>query len=171
MYGVVLNPDASPQRYIMRQHFINYFGDPVLRKTQIVKNKSYFIAEPLFQTMGETRYLIVSVINDRSPLNTDKTLSDITWQTLQTRKFNGDEKKYNVPTFTYQHKDNFLNVKDEIMLKLIDRKDSESTYISNTGLLLNLLIKEGNSKFYYPNALTLTKAIEEYNTLIGFSDI
>jgi len=169
MYGVVLNPDASPQRYMQRKMISDYFANPKLSKINNTNNQSIYAGEGLFQTMGETRYLVVSTNLDHTPIGTIKNLFDIRWDVLQTRKYTGDDKKYNVPQFSYTPPSDFSPQETKILLTCINRSDTITSYTGG-GLAVNMLIPSNKGKYQYPEKITLSKALEEYNTVLTFND-
>ena len=99
-YGNILE-DIEPPKNEIYDLFTNYFSNPILTKTKDIDNSSIDMVRIISGYVVYNKYLIVSVDKDENKKGTKKRLSDLSWNSLQTRMLKEnivcDSYKYAVP--------------------------------------------------------------------------
>ena len=145
--------------------FVKYLNNPVMTKLSVddTTNLSYYYVKKASQLMNINQYIIISVYNDRHPINTTIKLENIRWQSLQTREL---EKNYNIQKVFY----NNSSILDNYILNIQKRDNNISVYYNNElDIHVYLHHTEENNVYEYPNKATLTSAIETFRTIIKFT--
>jgi hypothetical protein len=109
----------------------------------------------------EYRYLIVFVLKDDVPVNTEKFLNNLAWKCLQTRTLTDN---HNIPVHSYIPK-RYSDLDQKITIQ--EKTQQNYTYnVENLPIKISLLPK--NKGLDYSPTGSVTSALETYHTIINF---
>lgn len=161
-YGELIDSDFKPEREIIYNYFTTYFGNPTMIKLQEEKSFSVYVAEISCLLNRENRFLIIIVKSDRFPLRTQKMMSELSWESLQTRALH---EKNDVLVFKYLPR-RYQPLMDSI--KLVEKTQTHFTYHTDKLPLIVTLLPDLNGKLEYQPTGNLITAIETFHTIINF---
>ena len=162
-YGERLNNGYEPIRDNIYPLFVEYFENPKMTKVKDVGNYSMYIVKIASNLGIEYRYLIVFVIKNDFKLGDNKFLSQLEWQSLQTRTLPDEH-------HVYTHSYSPVRI-PELDKKITLEKNDNEQYIygvDDLPIRITLLPKKGNQSFYN-NKGTVVIALETYQTLVNFT--
>lgn len=142
--------------------FTTYYNNPIMTKLKYDQNTniSSFYVKIYSQLLNQFRYLIINIPDNDHPIQTKIYLENLKWNSLQTRIL---DKNHNIDTINYNS--NNLN---DIMLHIVDRQNSMSTYESKfLNVRVYVLHTKDNNLFEYPEKANLAQALEEFKTLVN----
>ena len=141
---------------------IEYFGDAILQKNKDVNGYSMYITKNYCLLSKECRYILVFVKQDENPVGTKLNLSNLEWDSIQTRTLPNEP---GLPTHNYtpsaQAKINYPIIRSV-------KNDDSSEYTCNELPIVVTLLDKKNSN--YAQKGSIVSAIETYSTVITFSD-
>jgi hypothetical protein len=164
-YGISLENEYDFKKDAICPLFTSYFSNPEMIKLKDVNNYSMYITE-IHAILGiEKRYLIVFVKQNTESLGNKKRLSDLKWQSLQTRTF-GEEMFHDkgIPLHSYSPR-----IISELNQKIVlTHKDSEQYVYSVEKLPLQIVLLPKTKNLDYNNTGKVIPALETYYTLVNF---
>lgn len=156
---------ATPHELVYRA-FLLYFGNPVCTKINSDQDQHSTYAVRVYSLLAEARYLVMITYQDLLPKGTNKLLSDIKWQSFQTRILSLDVnlEEHSLPKENNGVFDNMLTLR---------KRDTEKNKVIyqcfHNPLMVELLPSKKGSIYDYPNEVTLESAIETFQCVIYFS--
>ncbi len=165
-YGVVIDDMASLYEEIY-DHFIDYFGDPILMKIKDQDGKFTLYGIKTYCLLSkECRFIVCITHKDKDKIGTKKYLSEIYWLSLQTRTLPSDY--YNVETH------NYTPVAKGPLLAKIERikitKEASTYKCINLPIIVTLLHTDKKNADVYQNQGTVIAARETWETIITFEN-
>lgn len=162
-YGQLIDADYDPSKNESYNALSDYFNDPSLKKLKDSNGYSMYICK-IYSLLGkEQRYLIVFVVKDSTPVGHSANLSDLRWESLQTRTL---EEHYDLLPHSYRAV-NKPPLNDQI--EVISRDENKSVYNSvKLPLVITLLHSKKNSLYQYSPKGTVVTALETFQTIITF---
>jgi hypothetical protein len=147
----------------MYTHFDTYFNHPIMVKTKDDKNYSMYMTKTYCLLSNMCRYIIVFVPKDNNPVNTKEKLSNLLWESLQTRTLTNN---HTLLSHVYQpRKLNELN----LPIHRLNVSDTSSTYSCND-LPITITILHQNNKNEYQDKGNIIAALETYQTIITINN-
>jgi hypothetical protein len=140
--------------------FIDYFGNPIMTKISSMNNNSIYAVRRSINNDNGNKYILVNTKEDGHSIGFTKPLSDIQWDSFQTRVL---KKDYDVLNHTYETR---KFSKFETSIHRIEKQENSSTYICNGIPVKVILIDSKKQYFNYKDKGTLLSAIETYNTIL-----
>lgn len=156
-HGQIIN-DVE-EDVLLYKCFIDYFNNPVMTKIDSKKGKSIYGVKVRENDL-DNKFIIVFIDEDNLNIGKIKHLSELCWDSLQTRTL---DTAYNVITHNYK----IRKCKD--LLHTIHKQNTDEKGCSYICEGLPLKVKLLNYKNQYHNYKekgTLLSAIETYNTII-----
>lgn len=161
----LLNPFYNPMHDSIYAEFVKYFEAP-----QMVKLKDVGIQPDIYSMyivkihalLGiEYRYLITFIFKDEFPPGHVEPLSNLRWQSLQTRTMTTD---YNIPIHSYSpRKLPFLDKK----IVMADRTDDQYRYtVEGLPITITLLPKNKSRGIEYSPVGNVITSLETYQTIV-----
>ena len=161
----MLNPFYNPMHDFIYAEFVKYFENP-----QMVKLKDVGIHPDVYSMyiikihalLGiEYRYLIAFVFKDEFPQGHAEPLSNLRWQSLQTRTMTTD---YNIPIHSYSPRK--LPALDR-KITMTNRTDDEYTYaVEGLPIAITLLPKNKTRGIEYSPIGNVITSLETYQTIV-----
>lgn len=140
--------------------FIQYFGNPMMTKISTMKNNSIYAVRRSINNDNGNKYILVYSKEDGRPIGSTKPLTEIHWDSFQTRVL---KKDYDVLNHAYETR---KFSKFETTIHRVEKKEDSSTYICNGIPVKVILLDSKNQHFNYKAKGTLLSAIETYNTIL-----
>ena len=142
----------------LRRFIAEYFGNPLLQNVGETKNGlSIFVAIVLSNNIMAQRYIMATTIKTQ---NQKKYLSDIDWNTFQTRS---GSISYDAPEFSYDIPMQTPLKENSMELMFSGVNDDKNTYVSQK-LRCQVIIRTGNRT--YNNLSNIANALETYSCLL-----
>lgn len=161
-YGEIVDDSYDPRKQEVYPLFTSYFNNPQMTKIKNVNNYSMYMTK-IHAILGiEFRYLIVLCIQDGQPNGVKKFLSEIEWDSLQTRTLQEDHN--HLPPHSYIPK-RLLGLDNKI--RLTGRDEKQYSYlVEKMPLKITLLTKSKNID--YNSTGSVVNALETYQTIVSF---
>lgn len=160
-YGQALNSGYDPIKDNIYPLFTQYFENPRMTKIKDTDSYSMYMSK-IHALLGvEFRYLITFVPGNNFPIGDTKFLTELEWESLQTRTLIDDHK---LPFHSYTP----VRIRDlDRRITLVESDDFHYTYkVENLPIQIILLAtKKGLN---YNSSGTVVPALETYQTLINF---
>lgn len=161
-YGERLNYGYDPVRDDIYPLFSQYFENPRMVKIKDIDNYSMYMIKIHALLIIEFRYLIVFVKKNNEPVGDAKFLSQLEWESLQTRTLTDE---HDIPFHVYNPR-RFSLLDKQISLRPNNKK--KYVYdVENLPIEITLLPKT-NVELEYHNSGNVINALESYQTLINF---
>lgn len=156
-YGQLIN-DVE-EDILLYKCFTEYFNNPVMTKIDSKEGKSIYSVRIKGNNI-DNKFIIVFINEDNLNIGKIKKLSELYWDSLQTRTLNTT---YNVANHTYEVR----KYKDLLhSIHKTDTHEKSCTYICEGLPLKVVLLNYKNQYHTYKEKGTLLSAIETYNTII-----
>tara|TARA_Y100001972_G_scaffold128131_1_gene187570 strand:+ start:1560 stop:2102 length:543 start_codon:yes stop_codon:yes gene_type:complete len=141
--------------------FIKYFDNPIMTKISNPKatEHSYYYAKVNVKLLNQYRYVIAITTKDEYNIGKRTYMNNLNWVTLQMRTLKTNK---NIQTFLYNNK-NLLN--DITLYKNKDHTHYSEYNNKNFGIKVFIFFTK--NKLFYPNKMSLSNAIETYQTIIN----
>jgi hypothetical protein len=160
-YGELLDETYNPDHELVYPMFTRYFNNPLMRKIKDIDKYSMYMSKIQSYLDIEYRYLIVFVLKDDVPVNTEKFLNNLAWKCLQTRTLTDN---HNIPVHSYIPK-RYSDLDQKITIQ--EKTQQNYTYnVENLPIKISLLPK--NKGLDYSPTGSVTSALETYHTIINF---
>lgn len=161
-YGQPLDYGYDPRRDDIYPLFANYFGNPKMTKLKQVDRYSIYYCK-IHALLGvEFRYLIVFVVNDSSPIKSEKFLAELEWDCFQTRTLSDE---HNLPFHSYIPR----RVPDLDKKISLQNKDSQKYTYSVDDLPIKItLLPNSKRGLDYNSSGTVVSALETYYTVVNW---
>jgi hypothetical protein len=160
-YGQPLNYGYDPTRDSIYPLFANYFENPRLFKIKDVGKYSMYMAK-IHALLGvEFRYLIAFVPKNSLSSGDEKFLSQLEWESLQTRTLTDE---HNLPYHSYNPR-RLADLDKKIWLK---EKDEHQYVYSVEELPIQIILLPRSKSMDYNPSGTVVPALETYHTLVNF---
>lgn len=166
-YGTAID-SYDPRNEDVYTVICKYFNNPMVVKVKDIENENYsmYVAESKCGLSLHSRYIIVLIVQDSSPIGTVQLLNELKWVSFQTRtliqKFNAGE-----TLFEYTPSRNPSN-----KINLIQREEKHCKYSCNDlPINITLVLENWEPKQTtqtYQKTGTLSQAIETWKTIITF---
>jgi len=156
-YGQIIN-DVS-EDILLYKCFVEYFNNPMMTKIDSKEGKSIYGVKVKGNNI-DNKFIIVFVNEDNLNMGKKKNLSDLYWDSFQTRTLTT---AYDVETHSYEVR------KYKELLNPIHRREINDKNCSYTceGLPLRIVLLNYKNQYHnYKERGTLLSAIETYNTII-----
>lgn len=156
-YGQIIN-DVE-EDILLYKCFTEYFNNPVMTKMDSKEGKSIYGVKVKGNGV-DNKFIIVFINEDNLNMGKTKHLSELYWDSLQTRTL---DTTYNVATHNYE----IRKYKD--LLHTIHKQNTDEkgcSYICESLPLKVKLLNYKNQYHNYKEKGTLLSAIETYNTII-----
>jgi len=152
--------------------FVSYFGNPKMTKIRNDGDHSIYMTHIRSMLANTKRYLVAIVDLDVFFPKEEVLLSNLRWKSFQTRSL---QDKFEIQ-LQHTYKPNptiFSNCAISIARRdpTFSEYDMDPLQNDNSISLKVLLLHKTNDKFEYPNAGTLSSALETYNTIIEFKSM
>jgi len=165
-YGTAID-SYDPRNEDVYTVICKYFNNPMLTKIKEVEGEGYsmYAAEAKCGLGLHTRYIVVLIVQDSSPVGTVQLLDKLKWISFQTRTL---LEKFNISnSFQYTPSRNPSN-----KINIILREEKHCKYICEDFQVNVTLITEDwepkqNTQTYQKTG-TLSQAIETWKTIITF---
>jgi hypothetical protein len=144
--------------------FINYFNNPSMTKKKNINNEySMYVCKAYCLLSNECRYIVAIVNNDIYPIDHINKLSDLKWESFQTRTL---KEQYTSESHSYTP---MAKGPLTAPISRIEQNDEATTYSClNIPIIVTLLHNEKKTKdSYQPNG-TVIAALETWETIITF---
>lgn len=162
-YGQLLNA-FDPEKDEVYTHFDSYFNQPVLIKVKDVENYSVYMTKTYCLLSGICRYIMTFVPTDEESKGTPKLLSELKWESLQTRTLMDD---HDIPSHAYNAR---MGTKLDAVIERTSITDESSVYkCEDLPITLTLLHKNPGTPSEYQKTGTVVSAVETYQTIITFT--
>ena len=148
------------------KNFIDdYFEHPIVQKIGYNNTKSLYVCKVPSYIHNEHKFILYEVTFDANPIGHTEKVSKMHWCKVQTLKVKENK-------FPKLHKDHVYSVdldNSEFDLSIVSRSEKETMYrINNIFNDINVLITS-ESAYDNPSYLTLTSALEMYNTTVSLN--
>ena len=156
-YGQIIN-DVE-EDILLYKCFTEYFNNPKMTKIVSKEGKSIYGVKIKGNNI-DNKFIIVFINEDNLNIGRTKHLSELHWDSLQTRTL---DTKYNVDTHSYEIR------KYKELLHSIHKKETNEKNCSYTceGLPLKIVLLNYKNQYHsYKEKGTLLSAIETYNTIL-----
>jgi hypothetical protein len=161
-YGQPLNYGYDPARDSVYPLFTSYFENPRMFKIKDIGIYSMYMSK-IHALLGvEFRYLIVFVPKNNLPNKDEKFLSQLEWESLQTRTLTDD---HNLPYHSYTPR-RMPELDKKIWLK---NKDDTQYVYSVEQLPIQIILLPRSKSVDYNASGTIVPALETYQTLVNFA--
>lgn len=155
--------DYNPHREKVYPLFSSYFNDPTMTKIKNIDNYSVYVAKLHSLLIIEFRYIIAIIYKDNKNIGYTTKLSNLHWETLQTRTLPEDHK---IAFHTYiPSRVPYLDHK----IKLIHQDETQYKYRTENLPVIVTLLPKTKGHLEYNKEGTIINAIETYQTIISFS--
>ena len=157
-YGQLIN-DVE-EDIIFYKCFTEYFNNPLMTKIDTKEGKSIYAVKVDGNNSVNNKYIIVFINEDNLNIGRTKQLSELYWDSLQTRTL---DKTYNVSNHNYS-----VRKYKELLIPIqkTETKDKSSTYTCEGINTKVILLNYRNQYHNYKDRGTLLSAIETYNTIL-----
>ena len=162
-YGKLLNGFANP-KYELYALISEYFDNPLMTKVKVEKNFSFYVAKIPTMMLRESRFIIAIIRENNLPIGTTERLSEIPWESFQTRSL---EEDWKVKPISYSEK-NDKKYQSSIKLNRRDYNNDIFYYQSDIYPIEIALLSPKNSFPTYPSEGTIKRALETFQTVIVF---
>lgn len=159
--GTLLDSSWSNDRLKIYNLFVKYFEDPILTKIKDDQISSTYMVK-CKSMLNASRYVVIVCDKDSYKKGTLFKLSQLKWQTLQTRELTNI---YDIHEHIYSPK-NISPFNQSIECNL--RTSFYTTYSTPYKFTISLLHPE-EEVYYYPNKGTIASALETYRTIVDIS--
>lgn len=157
-YGELIN-DVEKD-ILLYKCFTEYFDNPMMTKIDSKDGKSIYSVKIKGNSM-DNKFIIVFVNEDNLNIGRTKHLSELSWDSLQTRTLNNVT--YNVITHSYEVR------KYRDLLHPIHKKEAndKSCVYTCDGLPIRVVLLNYKNQYHsYKEKGTMLSAIETYNTIL-----
>jgi len=160
-YGQILDTGYDPVKDNIYPLFHQYFENPRLVKIKNVDKYSMYMVK-IHALLGvEFRYLIAFVPKNDLPIRDEKFLSQLEWESLQTRTLTDD---HIIPSHSYTPK-RLPNLDQKIQL----RSKDDNQYVYNViDLPIRITLLPTSKGLDYNPSGTVVSALETYQTLVNW---
>lgn len=153
-------------RDLVYRAFNLYYGDLPLTKINSSEEQHATYAAKMYSLLAESRYLIVITYQDFEPIHTVKRLSQIPWESFQTRVLKNDLglEDQSAP------KENNGVFDDQITVYKRDRVNNKVVYqCLNIPVMVELVASKKGSILDFPDKATLEGALETFQCVVYFA--
>lgn len=161
-YGTLLD-DFEPEKNELYESISSYFNDPKMTKTKNKDGYSVYMCKTQCMLGGSCRYLIALTEQDQNNINTSAKLSEIRWDSFQTRTLEDSYPNVNTCGYFPQKKGPLT-----IGIEKIGENNDTTTYKCEK-YNITVTLMNGKNTVYYQNKGTVIAALETYNTIISFN--
>ena len=163
-YGEVIQ-DVNIQRENIYTLFARYFNNPKMFKIKNIKGYSLYACKVKCLLCIYTRYIMVFVNQDNTPISNEESLYDLKWESIQTRTLKED---YNLPIHEYQPT---RNTELFSPIQRVEQNINSSNYASDKFPVFITLLNDKNGGSQYQDKGNIVSAIETYNTIISLKNV
>ena len=162
-HNIFLQNDKKTNTY---NAIADYFNGFTMTKTEV--HGKYSIYKSVVQCLLciGVRYIVAIVSDDNSPIGTRKMLSNLKWESFQTRSSNDDieVKKYGLTKHSYSKPDQTI-LDDNI--KLIKRNNFSDVFMADNLPIQVEILKDKEDEHISEHG-TISSALELFSTVITF---
>lgn len=162
-YGKLLDGFSNP-KYEIYALISDYYDNPMMTKVKTEKNFCFYVAKIPTMMLRESRFLIAIIRENNFPIGSTERLSEIPWESFQTRTI---EEDWKLKPISYSNK-NDQKYQSPITLNRRDYNTDIFYYRSNVYPIEIALLSPKNSLPTYPLEGTLKRALETFQTIIVF---
>jgi hypothetical protein len=153
-------------RDLVYRAFTLYYGNLPLTKINTTEEQHATYAAKMYSLLAEPRYLIVICYQDFLPKNTVKRLSEVKWESFQTRVLKSDLgiEEQSIP------RENNGVFDDQITVYKRDKSENKVVYQAlNVPLIVELVAGKKGSIVDFPDKATLEGALETFQCVVYFA--
>lgn len=162
-YGKLLDGFSNP-KYEIYALVSDYYDNPLMTKVKVEKNFCFYVAKIPTMLLRESRFIIAIVRENNLPIGSSERLSEIPWDSFQTRTL---EEEWKVKPFSYSSK-NEQKYQSPIKLHRRDYDTDIFYYRSDVYPIEIALLSPKNNLPSYPSEGTIKRALETFQTVIVF---
>jgi hypothetical protein len=153
-------------RDLVYRAFTLYFGDVSLTKINSPDDQHATYAARIYSLLAEPRYLIVITYQDFAPNHSVKKLSQIPWESFQTRVLKMDLALEDIAI----PRENNGVFDDPITVYKRDKANGKVVYQSlNMPIMVELVAGKKGSILDFPDKATLEGALETFQCVVYFA--
>lgn len=163
-YGEMIDGGYNPLKEDVYTYFVEYFRNPELVKIKNVNQLSVYACK-MYAIMGiDKRYIMAVLPKDNSKIGTKKHLSELNWESLQTRTLTDN---YDLPPYVYNSR--LYKPLNKMCHLKSKQPDSYIFDCDEYPLRLSLLRTKEKSNLEYGQQITLISALETFQCLISWN--
>lgn len=165
-YGSIIDLDFNPQHIEFKKMMVNYFKDPVMTKVKDnFNNKAVYMVLIKSMLVKDKRYVIVNTPVNVDPIGSEKKLSQLDFNIIQTKELDGLS---NVPVkqHTYSLRDNTKVDEFNTFIEVTNRSKKFTEYKCDLYDIKVSMIHKDDTVYQFPDIATILTALEKYSTII-----
>ena len=165
-YGSIIDLDFNPQHIEFKKMMVNYFKDPIMTKVKDnFNNKAVYMVMIKSMLVKDKRYVIVNTPINIDPVGSEKKLSELDFNIIQTKELDGMS-AIPVKQHSYSVRDNTKVDEFNTYIEVQERSNKFTKYKCDLYDIEISLLHKDDTVYQFPDFATILTALEKYSTLI-----